>query len=103
MADPEPHDPPTVLERLQDPTDGFNIVPTPAPDAVRGSTIDLRVGRIFLSLRRSATGFVDASNLRSGSLSYDEARIMGEGDFVMQPRQFVLASTYEYLCMPKDL
>lgn len=92
-----------LLARLKDDNDEFAITPQPNAEAVAQGTIDLRVGDLFLSANLSSVGSVDASDLRQGARLFQEARIRPGEHFVMQPRQFVLASTLEYVSLPLDM
>ena len=95
-----------LWDRLND--DGDDFVVSPLPDrkrAIGHGTIDLRVGDLFLSASLSSVPAVDASELREGPRLFQELRVRAKPDafFIMQPRQFVLASTLEYISMPMDL
>lgn len=94
----------TITDRLNDADDGLEILPRPKRDAIGPGTADLRVGSVFLLARRSTKGSIDARHLNRGSQMFDELRLSrAESTIVIQPRQFVLASTFEYICMPNDL
>jgi len=82
-----------------------NLVVSPWPDerAVGKGSIDLSVGSVFLSSKRSSVASVKARDPAAGSRLFNEVRIRAGSTFVMQPHQFVLASTLEYLSVPWDL
>jgi len=92
-----------LLARLADPADAFLMSPRPDESAVGYGAVDLRVGSIFLSAERSAVASVDASDPWEGSRLFQEVRVRPDRRFIMQPRQFVLASTFEYIAMPLDM
>lgn len=92
-----------LLERLADPADQFMISPLPDKSAVGHGSIDLRVGNLFLTAERSSLDSLDASKPWEGARVFSQQHIRTDRTFVMQPRQFALAGTLEYLAMPKDM
>lgn len=92
-----------LIRRLHDDDDEFSVQPLPDLDAVGYGGIDLRVGTVFLAAERSSAASVVASRPHDSEKMFVEVRIRPGERFVMQPRQFVLASTFEYLIFPKDL
>jgi len=92
-----------ITSRLNAIDDAFGIYPRPGDDAIGPGTIDLRVGSAFLAAERSSAPSVVASDPQAARKLFGEVRIRRGYKFVMQPRQFVLASTFEYIAMPNDL
>jgi dCTP deaminase len=88
---------------LADPESGFSIQPMPSEDLVQYGSIDLRVGTVFLSAERSSLASVRAEDPWQGAKLFREVRVARDQPFVMQPHQFVLATTFEYIAMPPTL
>ena len=85
---------------LKDERSDFVITPLPPVASVGAGSVDLRVGRIFLSTMRSSVASVDVDNPMASQQMFDEVRISQDRPFVIQSRQFVLASTFEYISLP---
>jgi dCTP deaminase len=88
---------------------GLLIVPNPNDEAITsgGASIDLRLGRWFLSIQQSKTNVIDLGKEQSiDEFEAREARTyyvpFGE-KFVVHPGRFVLASTLEWVRMPTNL
>lgn len=88
---------------------GLLIVPTPNSEAIAsgGASVDLRLGRWFLSVQQSRTSVIDLSAEQSiAEFEARESRMyyvpFGE-QFVVHPGRFVLASTLEWIRMPTTL
>lgn len=92
-----------LIRRLHDLDDEFSVQPLPNVNAIGYGGIDLSVGTVFLAAERSSAASVVASRPHESERMFVEVRIRPGERFVMQPRQFVLASTFEYLIVPKDL
>jgi dCTP deaminase len=93
----------TLTARLHDPSDPFAIQPVTRLDDLGKGSINLSVGSIFLAAERSSVASIRASDPEQSSKVFGEVRIRPDQYFVMHPRQFVLASTFEYLSLPNDL
>jgi dCTP deaminase len=82
------------------------IILTPKPELASqlGScSIDLRLGRQFRILNHSKFAFIDPKNTaRTASMMKDVGVKPGE-PFMLQPGDFVLATTMETLILPDDL
>ena len=76
------------------------ISPSPGKREVGKGTVDLRLGSVFLTGKRSSVPFVDASDPDPMKRLFNRVRIGSEYGFVLQPGQFVLASTLEYISLP---
>lgn len=76
--------------------DGALAIEPLDPEQIGPASVDLRLGRSFLSPRPSADGLFSMSQ----PVEYDES----EGDaFIVPAHGFVLATTVEYLRLPNDL
>lgn len=70
--------------------------------AIRGATIDLRLGKHFIVFERSSTPALSAT---VGGARRMQSAVEKSWDdyFVLHPGELVLASTLEYLVLPSDL
>lgn len=70
--------------------------------AIRGASVDVRLGKHFIVFERSSTPAVSAA---VGGAMRMQAAIEKSWDdhFVLHPGELVLASTLEYLVIPSDL
>ncbi len=93
----------TIQTRLLDPEDPFSITPLPNLHDARLGSINLRLGKTFLIARRASVPFINAQDTRASERLFDEVRLPGGEALVLQPQQFALAATMEYLAMPHDL
>lgn len=92
-----------LRSRLTDTSDPFSISPLPHDSDIGAGAIDLRVGHVFLTAERSSLESIDATRPWDAAQAFSEHRIRGDGALVVQPRQFLLASTLEYIVMPTDM
>jgi len=99
-----------IINRLRDEDDEFSISPMPLTRSVGSGTVDLSIGTVFMPAERSAIPSVRIEEKRvvgaGNSIDvplFAEVRVHPKGTFVMQPRQFILTATFEYLSMPHDL
>lgn len=82
------------------------IIINPAPDFSRqlGScSIDLRLGTKFRVFNHSKIPFIDPRNSAIASEMMTEIVIHKDEPFILQPNDFVLATTMETLTLPDDL
>lgn len=85
---------------------GDRLIITPLLEPViRGGAIDIRLGTKFITGKRTEyTSFdplrVDAERALS---MQRRSQIPFEGKFVLHPDQLALASSLEYICLPRDL
>jgi dCTP deaminase len=81
---------------------GLNIIPNPNLQELRqkgGASIDLRLGRWFLTIRQTSATLIDVE---------DEAAVIGQRNyfvpfdekFILHPGRFVLGITLEWICLP---
>jgi dCTP deaminase len=102
-----------IRRRLLDSNDVFSIRPLPSSKSIGTGSVDLAIGTAFLpaepsslpSLRLAERGLVAPGRIRDTGIQplFGEVRVHPKGTFVMQPRQFVLTATFEYISMPYDL
>lgn len=83
-----------------------HIVIKPKPDLNKqlGScSLDLRLGNIFRVFDHSKFAYVDPYNKDIGEKVTKEIKVTGDEPFIIQPSDFVLATTIEYVEIPDDL
>jgi len=93
----------SIRKRLVDADDHFDITPLPEFDDARLGSINLRLGNTFLIARRASVSSIEAQDVRASQRLFDEVRLPGREPLVLQPQQFALATTFEYLSLPADL
>lgn len=79
---------------------------TPAPDLktqLGSNSIDLRLGNTFRIFDHSKYAFIDPFKKNIGEEVTREVKIKSKEPFIIQPGDFVLATTVEYLELPDDL
>jgi len=81
----------------------LRVLPSPPNDRIGNGTIDLSLGSIFLSAERSSVESIPAQDPARAEVAFREARLRQKGTIVIQPHQFVLAATLEYLVVPNEL
>jgi len=80
------------------------ITPTPNFDTQLGSnSLDLRLGNEFRVFDHSRYAFIDPFDLKQGSAITREMKVRKNEPFIIQPGDFVLGSTIEYIELPDDL
>lgn len=105
-----------LLRRIQlrpDNPDALTIVPKPDLEHLRekgGASIDLRLGRWFMSLRQARISRVELSGLSSkyennsdklAGVSLDKNHFVPFGDeFILHPGRFVIGATLEWMRLP---
>lgn len=92
-----------LRERLTSPTDPFKISPLPPAESIAKGSVDLSLGRTFLVAVRASIGSVRADDPAKSGRLFAEVRLSGQDTLVIQPHQFVLAATMEYLRLPATL
>jgi dCTP deaminase len=99
-----------ILERLVETDPNHCIFVSPLIDALnqRGpSSLDLRIGTELKVAERVSRTVLDLRNTESyseeKSLYYKTIRIPSTGYFVLHPGEFALASTLEWICLPRDI
>lgn len=85
-------------------TGGLTVVPCPDLTALEASgeaSINLRLGRWFLTLRQSSETHLDPIPTAHQETKYAKKYYVPFGDhFVLHPNRFVLASTLEWVRLP---
>jgi len=82
------------------------IVITPAPDLssqLGSNSLDLRLGRSFRVFEHSKFAFIDPFDKTSTTEVTREITIGDNERFIIQPGDFVLGTTIEYVEIPDDL
>lgn len=92
-----------LRRRVMDPQDPFVVTPMPSLDSVSHGSIDLRLGNTFLVAVRASVRSVSARRPEESRQLFGEVRCAPKDPLIIQPGQFVLASTMEYICLPADL
>lgn len=85
---------------------GGRIKITPAPnlkEQLGSCSIDLRLGNIFRIFDHSRYPYIDPFKKSVGSEVTREIIIKNKEPFIIQPGDFVLSSTIEYVEIPDDL
>jgi len=76
-------------------------------DQFRGASIDIRLGNKFIVFKQSKFRGLDPrdkSELEKSIKKYQDITTIEYGkEFILHPREFVLGSSLEYLCFPKDI
>jgi dCTP deaminase len=93
-----------------DPTDGVLIVPAPEATGELSpgtASVDLRLGRWFLTIQQSKTSVIDLGQARS-SEEFEAAEgrmfyVPFGSNFIVHPGRFVLGSTLEWVRVPETL
>ncbi len=63
------------------------------------NNLDVRVGHQFFELKRSSTGFIDLHS----KPDYEQLTCDRDGAYFIQPGQFCLATTMEYIKLPRNI
>jgi len=100
-----------ILERLvaKDSDGAIFVSPLIDPLTQLGpSSLDLRLGSEFISTRTTASTHIDLTEARekldAQMAAYFEVRNVGPtGSFVLHPGEFALASTLEFIRLPRDI
>lgn len=76
----------------------------PAPDKIKGASIDLHLGRWFLQPHQSRSTFYDFAEDQAHSNAFTAKEYFApfNGEFVLHPGRFVLAITLEWIRLPKN-
>ena len=99
----------SILERLFHKDPKKRLVVTPIinhKDQIANSSIDLRLGTEFIITKRTKYHLLDPmqEDIESQIEQYqDKKYISFKRKLILQPRQFVLGSTLEYIRLPNDL
>lgn len=95
-----------ILRRLESTgPDRLTITPSAPFLVVKEASVDVRVGRNFITFRRTGTAAFDArARFSAGPANIQDyiEKDWGE-EFILHPGELVLAATLEYVRMPADL
>jgi dCTP deaminase len=78
----------------------------PSPDLkiqLGSNSIDLRLGNVFRIFDHSKYAYIDPFEKNIGEEVTREVKIKSKESFIIQPGDFVLGTTVEYLELPDDL
>lgn len=78
------------------------ITPTLEENQIGESTIDLRLGNIFRASKQIRESYMGIENKQIGKFFNTTYRDFGQ-DFILYPNQLVLASTFEFIKLPKNI
>ena len=92
-----------MRRRLLDVDDQFVISPLPPLSQISLGSVNLSVGSTFLVAHRASIRFLAAADPAEGRAAFAEVRLAPGEDLVLQPQQFALANTREYICLPCDI
>src|SRR6266496_4254555 len=99
----------SIRAKLEAPGDDDRLVIWPLFDLERqledgSASFDVRLGPRFASAKRRRLTHIDAYAAASHQTSYvDEHYVPVGSEFVIHPRHFVLATTLEWVRLPRDL
>lgn len=82
------------------------IIIKPQPDLEKqlgAASLDIHLGRLFRVFNETQTAVIDPANSKTLENLTSLVEISSEHPFVLQPNQFVLAVTEEWLSLPHDL
>lgn len=81
------------------------VEPILEPFQIDCATIDLRLDNFFGEFRTAKKSHIDPANIEKEYREYlDFVTLEFFGDFYyLQPKGFVLAQTFEYICLPGDI
>jgi dCTP deaminase len=91
-----------IIQALRD----RRIVVTPKPDLkiqLGSCSLDLRLGKRFRIFNHSKIPFIDPNSPRMGDDMMTEIRVKDGEPFILQPGDFVLATTMETITIPNNL
>ena len=84
--------------------DRIEITPPPDLNTTLGScSIDLRLGNHFRVFEHSKIPYIDPNNFNLATVMMKEVRVPDREPFILQPGDFVLATTIESFRLPNDL
>lgn len=95
-----------IMEKIHDKDLNSRLVISPNLNLrLAGGGIDLRLGTKFIIMKKTKTPLIDPLESRNfKSLEFQEKLIISLNEnIVLHPNQLILASTLEYICMPKNL
>ncbi|MFQ5823791.1 MAG: dCTP deaminase [bacterium] len=93
------------MEDFEDPSKQLIITPLLLKDQIGQASIDVRLGNVFIVMKRTKFHVLDPAELNQSNLNeYQEEIYLRYGKpFVLHPGEFVLGSTLEYIVLPFDV
>lgn len=88
----------TIVERLEDEDDDFDIKPVD-PEQLQPASVDLRLGNEVITFRKMN---IEAINPRDDPREYGE-EVTIDDSYVIKPGEFILGETREWMHVPDDL
>jgi dCTP deaminase len=85
---------------------GLNIIPKPNLQELRekgGASIDLRLGRWFLTIRQSSAILIDIDDDQSTISGQRKYFVPFDQKFILHPGRFILGITLEWVCLPERI
>ena len=96
-----------IKQRLKHPSTDKKLVITPllSEHQIGDASIDLRIGNQFIIFRMHKFGVFQPYEAASANLrKMQERQVVRFGEaFILHPGMLVLASTFEYICIPSDI
>jgi dCTP deaminase len=95
-----------LIEVLENCNSDQRLVVTPLlnPEQVGEASIDIRLGNDFVVTRRGNLPCIDPAGSTQRSVRFNARHYAKFGSkFFLHPNELVLASTLEYVCLPKNL
>ncbi len=77
--------------------------PLDMPTQLGSCSIDLRLGKQFRVFNHSKVAFIDTNNPKVSTEMMAEITLKKDEQFILQPGDFVLATTIEKISLPDDL
>jgi len=78
------------------------IDPILEPEQIKSVSVDLRLDNLFGEFKSTKEALIDPSNIKPSYLEFVELEFYREY-YVVQPGDFVLAQTFEYIALPKSV
>jgi dCTP deaminase len=99
-----------ICERIEERRDTsgtkLSIIPKPNLQELRekgGASVDLRLGRWFLTIRQSSATLIDIDDDQAEVLGQKSYFVPFDQKFILHPGRFVLGITLEWVCLPKNI
>jgi dCTP deaminase len=86
--------------------DALSIVPRPDLEDLKqrgGASIDLRLGRWFLTVRQSSSAYIDVEEASAAVVGQKSYFVPFDGLFYLHPGRFVLGITLEWIRLPSNI
>jgi dCTP deaminase len=85
---------------------GLRIIPSPNLEELRGkggASVDLRLGRWFLTIRQSSATLIDIDDNEATVAGQRRYFVPFDQKFILHPGRFVLGITLEWVCLPEKI